>query len=59
MAITQARAKLVTLVGVEKADEIYQEAVSAATRGAEVDEQAVIDAIERAYDKAARRESLP
>lgn len=58
-ALSQARAKLIALVGPEQAEEIYQDAVSRASFGAEVDDAAVIDAIERAYEHKARRDSLP
>jgi hypothetical protein len=58
-ALVQARAKLMALVGAEKAEEICHKALAEASRGAEVDEAAAVDAIERAYDHAARRESLP
>jgi hypothetical protein len=58
-SLVEARAKLAALVGMEKAEEICQKAVSDATRGADVDDAAVIDAIERAYDHEVRRESVP
>lgn len=58
-ALTEARAKLVALVGVQKAEEIYQQATREASQGDRVDEEAVIAAIERAYDREARIESLP
>jgi hypothetical protein len=58
-ALTESKAKLVALVGVEKTEEIYQQALSEASRGEEVDDQILLDAMERAYDKAARIESLP
>ena len=57
--LTEAKAKLVSLVGVEKTEEIFQQAMSEASRGGEVDEEAMLNAIERAYDSHARRESLP
>ena len=58
-ALTESKAKLVSLVGVEKTEEIYQQALSEASQGGEVDDQILLDAMERAYDKAARIESLP
>jgi len=57
--LTEARAKLVALVGVEKSEEIFQQAMSEASRGGEVDDDLLLSAIERAYDSAARIESLP
>ena len=57
-ALTQARAKLVALVGVERAEEIVEQASREATQGDHVDDEALIAAIERAYDSEARHESL-
>ncbi len=57
--LTEARAKLVSLVGVEKSEEIYQQALAQASKDGQVDEELLLDVIERAYDSHARRESLP
>lgn len=57
--LTEARAKLSALVGAEKAEEIYQQALREAARGPKVDDEILLDAIERAYDREARVESLP
>jgi hypothetical protein len=56
--LTEARAKLVALVGVERSEEIFQQALSEASRDGQVNDDLLLDAIERAYDSAARIESL-
>ena len=58
-ALVQSKAKLAALVGMEKAESIYNDAVSRVSSGGEMDEAAVVDAIEQAYEHAVRRESLP
>lgn len=57
--VTQARAKLAALVGAEKSEQIYQQALREVAQGPKVDDEVLLDAIERAYDKEVRRESLP
>ena len=57
-AVTQARAKLAALVGAHKAEAIYEQASREATRDGHVDEEALIAAIERAYDSEVHRDSL-
>ena len=58
LAFAQAKAKLVALVGIHETEKIVEEAMKNASHGSEVDEAAVIDAIEKAYDHKARRDSL-
>lgn len=57
-AIMQARAKLAALVGAEKAQAIYEQASREVTRGDHVNDEALIAAIERAYDREVHRDSL-
>jgi hypothetical protein len=57
-ALMEARAKLAALVGAEDAEKIYQQALGKASGGAAVDDAGVVDALEQAYDKSVRRESL-
>ncbi len=55
-ALTELRAKLVALVGVEKTEAIHQKAVSEASLGGEEDQAAVLAAMQRAYDEEVNRD---